>query len=81
MIEFAVKIGGEEEGRWVLAVDPVGEKFLILDDNRAFRWVPMGACTFLKAQTPDVPRAVLAVQPQAAAPKLTMPSLRLNGGL
>ena len=79
MIEFAVKIADEATGRWVIAVDPAGERFLVANDDQTFRWVSMATCKLLKAQTPDVPRAVIAVQPQVA-PKITLPAMKFNGG-
>ena len=73
MLEFAVLIQGEDEkrGRWVLAVDAVGDRLLIADDDRTLRWVPMNLCKFMKAATPEVARPVILVQPQqvVAVPK------------
>ena len=79
MIEFAVQIEGEANGRWVLAVDPAGERLLIANEDRTLRWVPMAECKFLKASTPDVPRLVVPVQGQQPQ-KIAMPVLHLNGG-
>ena len=67
-MEFAVLIQGEDEkkGRWVLAVDAVGDRLLIADDERTLRWVKMGLCNFIKVTTPEVARPVILVQPQQA---------------
>ena len=66
MIEFAVIVRsfGLGKPKWVLAVDPVGERLLIVHDDQSMYWYPLSVCTFVKAQTPDNPRLVLAVQPQ-----------------
>lgn len=64
MVEFAVKVEGIELPQWVLAVDPIGERLLIVHENQSLQWHPMAACKFVKAQTPDNPRLVMAVQPQ-----------------
>ena len=80
-MDFAVHAPGDAEGKghWVLAVDAMGERLLLADEERAFYWVLIRDCTFLKAATPDVPRPVVAVQPQAK-PTLAMPRLQFNGG-
>ena len=74
MIPFAVKVDGEETGRWVLAIQ--GERFLIVDAHQRFQWVPMKDCEFLKAATPETPRPVVAVQPRRKLDLVTP----LNGG-
>ena len=76
MIEFAVSVKDvtkEGQATWVLAVDPVGERMLIVHDDKSLHWHPMADCTFVKASTPDMPRAVIAVQPQQARAPLTLP--------
>ncbi len=78
MIPFAVHVNGEpkDKGYWVLAVD--GERLLLANNDRTFRWVELTDCTFLKAATPDTPRLVAVVQPQR--PGIEVPNLRINNG-
>jgi len=77
MIPFAVKVEGigddEKTARWVLAVDAVGERLLISHGDSSLHWHLMSDCTFVKAATPDNPRFVIPVQPQAG-PQLVMPN-------
>ena len=78
-MDFAVQVDGEDQGRWVLAVD--GDRLLIADDDsKRLRWVAMSDCKFVKAANPDMPRPVVAVQPQAASPKLSVPQLHIGNG-
>jgi len=76
MIPFAIKLkdGAEGQGRWVLAID--GDRFLVVAEDRSFEWVAMADCEFLKAATPDQPRAVIALQPRPQLDLVTP----LNGG-
>jgi hypothetical protein len=81
MIEFAVKVKGihdvedEDKATWVLAVDPVGDRLLIVHDDQSLHWHPMDDCKFVKARTPDQPLVVLPVQPQRTQePVLLTPS-------
>ncbi len=80
MIDFAVQIEGEEQGRWVLDVDPATDRILVSGDDQQLRWVPFSDCKVIKAANPDTPRPVVMVQPQG--PKLQMPAMfpRLPGG-
>ena len=66
MIEFAVRVLGEDEnkGWWVLAVDPVGERLLISNGERKLHWVSVADCILVKAIDPEQPRSVIAVRPQ-----------------
>lgn len=78
MINFAVSINGvtaEGQGTWVLAVDPAGERFLIVHEDKTMHWHPMAECTFVKAATPDMPTLVYPVQPKQPEPvtRLAMP--------
>lgn len=84
MIEFAVRVAGLDaedstNAHWVLAVDSVGERLLIVHDDHSLHWYPLADCTFAKAQTPDQPRLVLAVQPKAALATPTIDLGRRNG--
>lgn len=72
-MEFAVKVKGEEQGRWVLAVD--GDQSLTTDDEGTFRWILMADCRLIKVKTPETPQPVLMVQPNQP---LAVPGLRLN---
>ena len=74
-MDFAVKVADQEQARWVLAVQ--GERFLMVTPEGVFEWVPIADCRFVKAATPDMPRLVLAVQPQ---PQIALPNLSQNGG-
>ena len=76
-MDFAVKFEDEDVGRWVLFVDPIGERFLIDDPENAFRWVPMANCRLLTAKNPDMPLPVVVVNQK---PKITVPSLQLGDG-
>lgn len=82
MLEFAVRAPWDKEGagRWVLAVDPVGERLLLTDSENALRWVPMKDCKFLKIKNPEAVQPVMMVQPQQQPPPLALPKLTLNGG-
>lgn len=75
--EFKVRIEAlHEEGlsTWVLAVDPVGERLLIVhDDDKTLHWYPMKECAFVGIASPDVPRPVVAVQPKQQGPQLVTP--------
>lgn len=66
MVAFAVRHEGQDEdqGSWVLAVDPAGERLLLADADGSLHWHLMSTCKLIKASTPDMPRAVIAVQPQ-----------------
>ena len=66
MTSFAVRHGGLEEGQgsWVLAIDPVGERLLLSDGDGSLHWHALADCKFIKASTPDMPRAVIVVAPQ-----------------
>ena len=65
-MEFAVRIplDAPDRARWVLDVDPVGERLLLTGEDRTLYWVPMADCEFAKAASPDQPRAVVPIQPQ-----------------
>ena len=83
MMEFAVTVEGldrEDQARWVLEVDAVGERFLIAHDDRTLHWHPMAECTFAKCANPDQPRLVLPVQPQQSPQALTVPRVKLGDG-
>lgn len=50
------------DGLWVLAVDPVKERFLLIH-KKEFEWVPMAECTLNGAALPREPRAVFVIPP------------------
>lgn len=66
MLEFAVKVSGlDDQPRWVLAIDPVGERVLLAyGDDNAFHWHPLSDCTFTNFIPPDQPRPVIVLQPE-----------------
>ena len=74
-MEFAIKLSDEEEGRWVLSVDPIGERFLTTNDDQEFRWVDMADCLLIKVKTPEMPQPVVMLQPQGP---LAVPGLHLG---
>ena len=78
-MDFAVQLEGEEQGQWVLDIDPIGERFLLVNSDGTFRWVEMSDCKLIKARNPDQPLPVVMVQ---QGPQLAIPSLHLgpNGG-
>ena len=78
-MDFAVQLEGEEQGQWVLDIDPIGERFLLATDVGGFRWVDMKDCKLIKARNPDQPLPVVMVK---QGPQLAIPSLHLgsNGG-
>ncbi len=65
-MDFAVTVVLDAPGtaRWVLAVDPVGERLLLTDNNGVLHWVPMAGCKFAKVASPDQPRPVVPIQPK-----------------
>ena len=67
MLPFSVEVKGvTEEGKakWVLAVDPTGDRLLVVHEDRSLHWHPMAACTFYATVPPDAPRPVMIVEPQ-----------------
>ena len=84
MADFAVKVaeldGDTDRCRWVLAVDPVGDRLLVVHEDRTLHWHPMDDCTFAKMVPPDGPVPVVAVQPQQKPKIEPVAGLRnLNG--
>lgn len=83
-MEFAVQVKDLDtpgKARWVLGVDPVGERLLITHDDRSLHWVPLQDCKFVKASTPDTPRLVQPVKEARDGPTLAIPSLsQMRGG-
>lgn len=78
-MEFAVKVRGLDDAEsnkahWVLAVDTVSERFLIVHEDRSLHWHDMVDCTFAKIASPDQPRPVIPVQPQQ---EVVVPNRRL----
>ena len=68
MIPFAVSHEGMEEGQgsWVLEVDPTSDRLLLADGDGSLHWHRLEDCRLIKVQTPDMPTAVIAVQPTGA---------------
>lgn len=67
MINFAVWHEGleEDQGRWVLDVDPAKGVLLSGNDGSLY-WRPLADCRLVRAATPDQPIAVVPIQPQPA---------------
>ena len=76
MQPFAVWHEGipEGQGRWVIALDTERERVLLVEEQD-FYWKPLSECKFVKVATPDNPRPVVVVTPQAGI------ALPVNGGL
>ena len=57
-MDFAVRYGemAEDQGTWVLGVDPVGERLLVSDAEGNMHWHALADCKLFKAATPDNPR-------------------------
>ena len=69
MMQFAVQTPADVDAksgkaRWVLAVDPVGERFLVVDEDRHFDWVLIHKCQFIKMIDPERPTPVVSVRPK-----------------
>ena len=62
-MDFAVQLEGEKIGRWVLSVDPIGDRLLVTNDDQGFQWVSITECRFIKANNPEAPQPVIIVQP------------------
>ena len=79
MMEFAARLADEDahKGYWVLAVDPIGERFLLARDEGGFRWVAITDCVLVKAISPEQPRPVITIQ---APPALVLDPRKLGGG-
>lgn len=79
MLEFAVKVKGihdedSNQAAWVLASDPVGERLLIVHEDKSMHWHPLEDCTFMKLMQPDAPKPTYIVQPRKAGPALVTPN-------
>lgn len=74
MIAFAVWHEGLDEGAgtWVLAIDPVGERLLLADEEGAMAWWLQSECKLVKAATPDVPTLVMPVQMPTQQPSIVL---------
>lgn len=80
MLAFAITVEGvtaEGKAQWVLAVDPIGERFLVVHEDNSMHWHPLADCTFVKVMNPDQPQLVMVVQPKQP---LAVPGVRLGGG-
>ena len=76
MLDFAVQVKGEAQGRWVLAVDSVHDKLLVTRDDNSLRWVLTSDCKLLKARNPELPIPVVMVKEQKE--HIVLPHLGLN---
>lgn len=81
MLQFSVSVEGlteEGEGKWVLAVDPVGDQLLLAHNDSTLHWHPMAECTFHSTVPPNAPHPVFVVPPpqaaQSAQPTLAIPN-------
>ena len=78
-VDFAVWHEGIEEGqgRWVMYVDPAGERVLLVADDKTFYWRALSECTMYGLMGPEQPRPVMVVQPQAQ-PQIFPAGMMLN---
>lgn len=75
MLAFAVQVKDvtkEGQATWVLDIDPVGERFLIVHEDKTMHWHPMADCTFVKLVSPDAPTPVVPVQTNQPRPPLSL---------
>lgn len=81
MLPFSVTVEGLTaggQGKWVLAVDPVGERLLLTDQEKTLHWYPMDECKFLGTLPPDVPHPVMIVQPKQQGSPLALPNREMR---
>lgn len=66
MIKFAVQTPEDapDKARWVLAVDPVGERFLVVGEDKSFQWVSIADCKFIQMIDPAKPQPVVPMTPK-----------------
>jgi hypothetical protein len=81
MMPFLVEVKGlteEGKGKWVLAVDPAGDRLLLVGEDKSLHWYPMAECTFYGTFPPGTPQPVVIVEPerpaQGQAPTLLVPN-------
>ena len=72
MMQFAVQTPADVElkngkARWVMAVDAVEGRFLVLNEERKFNWVPIAECKFIKLIDPEAPHPVVNVMPKGGS--------------
>lgn len=77
MADFAVHHEGmpEDTGRWVLALDAIGDRVLLCEEDKTFYWRDLKDCTLAAVHTPNQPTMVMAVQPPAQQTGLVMPEM------
>jgi hypothetical protein len=71
MLPFSVEVEGvtkEGQGKWVLAVDPEGDRVLLAHDDKTLHWYPMGDCLFHGTVPPSPVQPVMIVEPQQQGP-------------
>ncbi len=75
MLPFSVSVEGvtqEGQGKWVLALDMVGDRVLLSHDDKSLHWHAMADCTFHGTIPPGTPQPMIIVQAQQ--PTLLRPS-------
>ncbi len=75
MLPFSVSVEGvtgEGEGKWVLAIDLVGDRLLLAHDDKSLHWHATADCAFHTFVPPNAPIPMMVVQPQQ--PTLLRPS-------
>ena len=94
MADFAVEIEGVTvtgprhpenhegcQGRWVLAVDPIGDRLLIPYEDKTLHWHDMADCKFRTMADPVGVTPVVVVKPGPdPLSALTLPPTGPNGG-
>jgi hypothetical protein len=77
MLPFSVEVEGlteEGQGKWVLAVDAVGDRLLLVNEDKSLYWHPMAECSFHGMVQPGAPQPVMLVEPQQQGPALLTPN-------
>ena len=88
MLPFSVSVEGltaEGQGKWVLALDLVGDRVLLAHDDKSLHWHAIAECAFHSTVPPNAPVPMMLVQPEQQGPAVVVPSRAtrrhpLNGG-
>lgn len=85
MADFAVAIAGvtkEGQGRWVLAVDPVGGRLLVAYEDKTLHWHDISECRFASMADPTGVQPVVVVKSgPAPLSALQLPPMPNGSGL
>ncbi len=67
MADFAIEIEGvteKDQGRWVLAVDAVGDRLLVAHEDKTLHWHSFSECKFRTMADPTGIQPVVVVRPE-----------------